>query len=191
MIQVGNVLVSDDVLSKRFVCDLDKCKGACCVEGDLGAPVTEEEIEILEDIYDEVEPYLSEAGKKAVEDQGVVVSDWEGEFSTPTINGRECAYAIYDDKNILKCGIEEAYSDGKIEWQKPISCHLYPIRVQKLQEIDALNYDSWSICSPACALGEELKVEVYKFLKGPLTRKYGAEWYEELVRVVEAKPDSI
>lgn len=186
MIEVGKVLVSDDVLKKRFVCDLDKCKGACCVEGDLGAPVNEDEIEILEDIYDEVEPYLSEAGRKEIEKQGVVVSDWEGEFSTPTINGKECTYAIYDEKNILKCGIEQAYLDKKIEWQKPISCHLYPIRVSKLQDIDALNYDSWSICSPACALGEELKVEVYKFLKGPLTRKYGQEWYEELVRVVDA-----
>ncbi len=186
MIEVGKVLVSDDVISKRFVCDLSKCKGACCVEGDLGAPVDEDEIEKLEDVYDEVAPYLTEEGRKVVEKEGVVVNDWEGEFSTPTINGRECVYAIYDNEGILKCGIEQAYLDGKINWRKPISCYLYPIRITKLQNVDALNYDVWSICAPACDLGESLKVEVYKFLKEPLIKKYGEEWYRELELKIES-----
>lgn len=178
--------MSDDVIEKEFVCNLDKCKGACCVEGDYGAPLDEDELEILKKVYPKVKPYLSKEGIKAIEEQGTHVLDDDGDLSTPTIKGRECAYAIYDEKNILKCGIEQAHKDGKIAWKKPISCHLYPIRITKKKNFEALNYHKWNICSPACSLGKELQVPVYKFLKDPLIRKYGEAWYTELSEVVEA-----
>ena len=186
MIELNGILVSEDVIDKKFVCDLEKCKGACCVEGDLGAPLELDELEILEEIYDKVKPYLSEEGKQAIEEQGLYVDDFEGDFSTPTIDDRECAYAIYDENKILKCGIEQAFNDGEIDYKKPISCHLYPIRLTKGKALEAINYDKWSICSDACTLGERLKVPVYQFLKEPLIRKYGEAWYDELCKVAEA-----
>ena len=180
MIEIGKTLITDDVIREQFVCDLTKCKGACCVEGDLGAPLEKKETEILEDIYSEVEPYLMEEGKEAIQEQGTFVLDEFDEFSTPLINGKECAYVFYDENKHLKCGIEQAYLDGKIDYHKPISCHLYPVRIQKLVDLTAVNYDRWSICADACTLGKELKVPVYKFLKEPLIRKFGATWYSEL-----------
>jgi hypothetical protein len=185
MIQVGQVLVSDDIKEKEFVCNLEKCKGACCVEGDFGAPLEDDELPVLREIYEQVKPYLSEAGIKAIERQGIYVLDDDGDFSTPTIGGRECAYSIYDEKGVLKCGIEQAYLDGKITWKKPISCHLYPIRITKKKNFEAVNYHKWSICSPACALGKELQVPLYKFLKEALVRKYGQAWYDELTALIE------
>ena len=188
MLKVGEVLVSDDIRDREFVCNLEKCKGACCVEGDSGAPLEESERQILEDIYPAVKPYLTPKGIKAIEKQGKHVIDEDGDRCTPVIDGKECAYAVYDKKGILKCGIEQAYLDGKIPWKKPISCHLYPIRVTTKKNFEALNYHKWHICSPACALGKELRVPVYKFLKEPLTRKYGPEWYSELEKAIEVKP---
>lgn len=185
MIQVGQVLVSDDIKEKEFVCNLEKCKGACCVEGDFGAPLEDDELPVLREIYEQVKPYLSETGIKAIERQGTYVLDDDGDFSTPTIGGRECAYSIYDEKGVLKCGIEQAYLDGKITWKKPISCHLYPIRITKKKNFEAVNYHKWSICSPACALGKELQVPLYKFLKEALVRKYGQAWYDELTALIE------
>lgn len=185
MIEFGKVILSDDVKEKFFVCNLQKCKGACCVEGDLGAPLEPEELDVLDEIYDEVEPYLTEAGKEAILQQGTYILDEDDEYSTPTIKGKECAYAIYDNKGVLKCGIEQAYLDGKIGFRKPISCHLYPIRIVKYDDFDAINYDRWSICSPACSLGAELQVPIYKFLKDALIRKYGEEWYNGLVEIIE------
>jgi hypothetical protein len=188
MIKVGEVLVSDDIRDKEFVCNLTKCKGACCVEGDFGAPLEESELAILEEIYPKVKPYLSPEGIKSIEKQGVHTVDDDGELCTPIIDGRECVYAIYDKNKILKCGIEEAYNDGKIGWKKPISCHLYPIRITKKKDFEAVNYNKWYICSPACALGKELQVPLYKFLKDPLIRKYGEQWYGQLVEVIETTP---
>ncbi|MTI22703.1 DUF3109 family protein [Fulvivirga sp. RKSG066] len=185
MIELGKVILSDDIKEKFFVCDLNKCKGACCVEGDLGAPLEKDELPIMEEIYEKVKPYLTEEGKAAIEEQGTYILDEDGDYSTPTIGGKECAYAIYDEKGILKCGIEEAYNDGLVDYKKPISCHLYPIRAQKYDEFEALNYDQWDICSPACDLGQQLSLPVYKFLKDALTRKYGEEWYQELCKVIE------
>ncbi|HBH24946.1 MAG TPA: DUF3109 domain-containing protein [Cytophagales bacterium] len=180
MITIDNTIISDDLAESFFVCNLEKCKGACCVEGDLGAPLEKEELRNLEEIYEKVEPYLSEEGKQAIREQGLYIYDDEGDFSTPTVGGRECAYAIYDERGILKCGIEQAYNDGKTDFKKPISCHLYPVRITKYEQYDAVNYDRWEICAPACNFGKSLNVPLFEFLKGALTRKYGKKWYEEL-----------
>jgi hypothetical protein len=188
MMKIGEILVSDDIRDKEFVCNLEKCKGACCVEGDFGAPLSKEEIPILDEIYPKIKKYLSPEGIKEIEKHGTHVVDDDGELCTPVIGGRECVYAIYDKKGILKCGIEEAYNDGVVDWKKPISCHLYPIRVTQKKNFEALNYHKWHICSPACALGKELQVPVYKFLKGPLVRKYGEAWYKELEDTIEQHP---
>lgn len=187
MILVDNAVISDDIKEQFFVCDLDKCKGACCVEGDLGAPLEVHELKELEAAYEAVKPYLSAEGVAAIEKGGLYIKDFEGDYSTTTIGGKECAFAIYDEKGILKCGIEQAYFDGKTTFRKPVSCHLYPIRITKYDHYDALNYDRWDICSAACTLGQKLGVPVYKFLKEALIRKYGAAWYEELVTEIEAK----
>lgn len=191
MIEVGRVLVSDDVIAEQFVCDLTKCKGACCVEGDLGAPLLEEELEKIDEVIDIVKPYLSKEAVDVLEKEGGYVLDEDGDFSTTTIDGKECAFALYDEKGILKCGIEQAHKDGKTDFKKPISCHLYPIRTVKLPEFDALNYDRWSICAPACDLGKQLKVPVYQFLKESLVRKYGEGWYLELEEKVKAGKNTI
>lgn len=185
MLEVDGILVSSEVLDEKFVCDLSACKGACCVEGDLGAPLAREETEILKREYPNIEPYLSEAGKAVIEAQGTSVLDWEGEYSTPTIGNRECAYAIYDQQGILKCGIEQAWKGGRTDYQKPVSCHLYPVRVLRLTEGEALNYDRWSICDAARVCGKNLKVPVYKFTKDALIRAYGAEWYAKLEEAAE------
>jgi hypothetical protein len=185
MIKVGEVLVSDDIKDVEFVCHLEKCKGACCVEGDLGAPLDADELEKMHQIQDAVKPYLSKEGIKSIEEQGPYILDEDGDYSTPTIGGKECAYAIYDDKRVLKCGIEQAYLDGKIDFRKPISCHLYPIRITKKKDLEAVNYHQWKICSPACSYGKSLQVPLYKFLKDPLIRKYGADWYDALVKAIE------
>jgi hypothetical protein len=188
MMKVGEVLVSDDVKTVEFVCHLEKCKGACCVEGELGAPLEEGELPVMNEIQEAVAPYLTPEGRKAIAEQGPYILDEDGDYSTPTIGGRECAYALYDERGILKCGIEQAYLDGKVGFRKPISCHLYPIRITKKKDFEALNYHKWSICSAACAYGKSLQVQLYKFLKDPLVRKYGEDWYRQLVTAIEENP---
>ncbi|MBK6977232.1 MAG: DUF3109 family protein [Cytophagaceae bacterium] len=188
MILIDDTCISDDVAEQFFVCNLEKCKGACCVEGDLGAPLEGVELQVLEEIYEKVKPYLSKEGIEAIEAQGKYIKDWEGDYSTTTIDEKECAYAIYDENKVLKCGIEQAYNDGVIDFKKPISCHLYPIRITKYEHYNAINYDRWSICSDACSLGEKLGVPVYQFLKEPLIRAYGEEWYQQLEQeIIDAK----
>lgn len=155
------------------------------MEGDLGAPLEGDELAILEKNYDKIKPYMSGAGQQAVEEQGLYIIDFEGDYSTPTIGNRECAYALYDENKTLKCAIEQAYLAGDIDWKKPISCHLYPIRITKYDGFEALNYDRWGICSAACSFGEDLGVRVYQFLKEPLIRKYGSAWYGELAKLMD------
>ena len=188
MILVEKAVISDDIKENFFVCDLDKCKGACCVEGDAGAPLEDEETIILEEIYPQVKDYLTQEGREAIEAQGTWVIDRDGDKGTPTIgNNGACAYSITDEKGVLKCGIEQASREGKTDFKKPISCHLYPIRITKYDDFDALNYDRWHICDAACVLGNKLGVPIYKFLKEALIRKYGKEWYAELVREIEGE----
>jgi len=190
VILIDNTCISDDIEDQLFVCNLDKCMGACCVEGDSGAPLDPEELPILKSIYSQVEPYLTEEGKKVIAEEGTYTTDFDGDYVTPVINGRECAYAIYDERKILKCGIEQAYNDGKIDYKKPISCHLYPIRVTKYEQYHALNYDRWEICSPACSFGQELGVPLYQFLKEPLIRAYGPKWYKELTQEIDERKEA-
>ncbi len=186
MIAIDNVLVSDDVVEKQFVCDLNKCKGGCCEDGDAGAPLEKDELEILNEIYEVVKPYLTKEGIKEIETRGRYNYDREYGWVTPTINGSMCAYGLRDKNGIIKCGIEQAYYDGKISWKKPISCHLYPIRVKKSKEYEMLNYEPREdMCNPACVLGEKLKVPTYVFLKEPLIRKYGEDFYGVLEQVAQ------
>ncbi len=180
MVQIDNVLLSDDIIDQFFICNIEKCKGACCVEGDSGAPLEHKEIQILEDILPLVLPYMSEKGKETVAQKGTFEKDSDGDFVTTTIDNRECVFAFYDEQKKLHCAIEKAFLEGKTDFQKPISCHLYPIRAQNFGESTILNYDRWSICSSACELGSKNKVKVYQFLEKPLIRKFGSEWYENL-----------
>ena len=180
MFQIGKTIVTDDLFEKEFVCNLKACKGICCVEGDSGAPLLEEEKAILDQIYPMVKSYLKPEGITAIEQQGKYVLDVEGELTTPLVRGKECAYVTQDKDGTYLCGIEQAYNAGKIAWQKPISCHLYPVRVKDYVEFQAVNYNRWDICSSACELGRQLQVPLYQFLKEPLIRKFGEDWYGEI-----------
>ena len=179
MFQIGNTIVSDEIIENEFVCNLSACKGQCCIDGDAGAPLLKDEIEIFDKIYDTVKPYLRPEGIQAIEEQGKWVIGADGEYETTLVNGSECAYVIFDGDTVL-CGIEQAYNEGLIDYKKPISCHLYPIRIKEYSQFSAVNYHRWHICDDACTLGKELEVPVYKFLKAPLIRKYGEDWYNEL-----------
>ncbi len=185
MFQISNTLISEEILENDFVCNLSACKGACCVEGQSGAPLEEEETKILQDSYEKVKPYLRKEGIEAIEAQGPFVKGLDGEWETPLVNDKECAYVTFDNKGIAKCGLEEAYNTGATDWKKPISCHLYPIRTRKYSAFTAVNYHKWAICDPACSLGEELKVPIYKFVKEALVRKFGQVWYNELELVAK------
>jgi len=184
MIQVDDKIISLDVFEKHFVCDLNACKGACCVEGDSGAPLLKGEEKILDDIYEKVKPYMRAEGITEIENQGVAVFDADGDLTTPLVNNRECAFVI-DEKGISKCSIEKAYYAGEVDFKKPISCHLFPIRIKEYRDFDAVNYEEIKICKPACKCGSELEVPVYAFLKEPLIRKYGEAWYNKLLKTVK------
>lgn len=188
MYAIGSILVSDDVTDKQFACDLNACKGACCWEGDFGAPLEHEELAILEEIYPKVEPLLTEEGKAAIAAQGFYTENKQfGGQDTPLVENRACAYMGLNETGMAYCTIERAYNEGLINWKKPISCHLYPIRVKTKPEanFEALNYDRWEICSAACTKGKREKIRVYEFAKPALIRKYGQAWYDELAAAVE------
>lgn len=180
MFQLGKILVSEEIIENNFVCNLSACKGACCVDGDAGAPLEEEETEILVDIYSKVKPFLRPEGIRAIEEQGAFIKGEDGEWETPLVNKSECAYVIFSEGGIAKCGLEEAYEKGATKWKKPVSCHLYPIRVKEYSQLTAVNYHKWQLCDPACQLGESLQVPIYKFVKEGLIRKFGEKWYNEL-----------
>ena len=179
MIQIGDTLCSIEIFVEKFVCDLSACKGACCVEGDGGAPLSIEEAQKLQDILPDIWEYLDPKGQQVLKEKGAYIKAADGDLETPLLKGAECAYLIYDENNIAKCGIEAAHKAGATDFKKPVSCHLYPIRESEISIGLALNYHRWGICSPACSLGEELKVPVFKFLKDALIRKHGEDWYEE------------
>lgn len=184
MIEIGNVIVSLDIIEKKFLCDISKCHGICCEEGDSGAPLEVEEEAILQKVYPKVKPFLRDEGIRAIEEQGVAVVDSDGDLVTPLREGKECAFTIYE-KGMALCGIEKAYELGIVDFKKPISCALYPIRARKYSQFEGLNYDIQPICNAARVLGEQKGLPVYKFLKGPLVLKYGEDWYEELEQVAE------
>jgi len=184
MIAIDNILVSDEIVEKQFVCDLVKCKGGCCEDGDAGAPLEINELDELIHNYETVKPYLTEAGIQSIEQHGKYVYDKEFGWVTPTIKGEMCAYGFRDENGIIKCGIEKAYNEGKIQWKKPVSCHLFPIRVNKSKEDPDLEYMNYEprpdLCKAACRLGKRLQVPVYVFLKESIIRKYGEEFYKSL-----------
>ena len=183
MIAIDNILVSDEVVSEQFVCDLNKCKGGCCEDGDSGAPLTNEELEYLSDFIEEIKPYLTPEGLKVLDKDGLYRYDQEFGWVTPTIEGQMCAYGFRDPQGIIKCGIEQAWLDKKISWKKPISCHLFPVKItkSKRQNQEYVNYEPrQDLCKAACKLGKQFKVPVYIFLKEALIRKYGPDFYATL-----------
>ena len=179
MIQIGDKIISRDLFENHFICDLKKCEGNCCVFGDSGAPLEDDEPELIEDNLDDIKPYMRAEGLRAVDEKGGWVIDNDGDKVTPLVGWEECAFVVFDN-DIARCAIEMAYEDGAIPFQKPVSCHLYPIRVNKLKNGIALNYHRWSICEPARLLGKKEGVPVFRFLKDPITRVYGEEFYNEL-----------
>jgi len=187
LIVVDNIIVSDDVVETKFICDLNKCKGGCCEEGDAGAPLDEDELDIILEMYEKIKPYMTEASIREVEKKGKYLYNKEFGWVTPTLgNDKEiCVYGTRDEKGIIKCAFEQAYYDGVIPWKKPISCHLFPIIITKGKRggYDRMNYEPREkLCNPACALGKKLEVRTYEFLKEPLVRKYGEGFYLALDR---------
>ena len=183
MFQLGKTVVSEDIIKHDFVCNLNACQGACCVDGDAGAPLEKDETRILKELFPKIKPFLRKEGLRAIEEQGVFITTGNGEFETPLVSGADCAYVNFNDQGIAMCAIEEAYNQGEVNWKKPLSCHLYPVRVKEYSEFSAVNYHRWQICDDACSLGKELQVPIYKFVKEALIRKFGADWYEELEKV--------
>ena len=185
MYQIGDVLISDEVLTERFVCDLENCMGACCIEGDAGAPVDLDEIMQIEDVLPIIWDQLSIPARKVINKQGVAYTDPEGQLVTSIVNNKDCVFTCYDEKGCCFCALEKAYREGKTRFYKPLSCHLYPIRHKKVGDLDALNYHQWEVCKAAVLLGQKKDVRVYEFLKEPLIRKFGEAWYQELTEAVE------
>jgi hypothetical protein len=179
MIIIDNTSVSDDLYLLRFCCNLQRCLGECCVAGDAGAPLEEAEISTLEDDLDTIKPYMTEQGIKTVDERGVFDYDIHGKFVTSLVNDGECVFANFKD-GIAHCAIEKAYSEGKIKFRKPVSCHLYPVRITVYKDFIAVNYEKWNICKPALKQGNKDGVPLYKFLKSALVRKFGIKWYEKL-----------
>jgi hypothetical protein len=180
MIEIDNKLISDDLFSKKFVCDLQSCKGACCVEGDSGAPLTKGEVNQIEADLGKIRPFMRKEGLSAVDEKGVYYIDQDGDHVTTLVKNKECAFVFFDKNNIAKCAIEKASRENHINFNKPISCHLYPIRVKDYKEFQAINVDQWHICKPACKCGEQLNIPVFKFLKQAIIRKWGAEFFKDL-----------
>lgn len=180
MLQIDDTIISLDLLDECFVCDLLHCKGACCIEGDAGAPLEEAEVKLLEELLPVLWDDLSEASRQIIEKQGVSYTDEDGDAVTSIVDGRECVFSYTDEQGICKCAIEKAFREGKTDFYKPISCHLYPVRLQQYKGFTAVNYHRWSLCRCAEHLGQKLQMPVFRFLKEPLLRRFGSEWYEQL-----------
>jgi hypothetical protein len=186
LIVIDKVLVSDQVIEEQFVCDLDKCKGDCCEDGDAGAPLEDEELDRIKECFEAVKPHLTEGGLKEIERTGLYRYDREFGWVTPLVDGGICAYGFRDSKGVIRCAFEEAYEKGLTTWKKPVSCHLYPVKTKRSRYdgYEMMNYEPReTLCSPACLLGRKKKVPVYRFLKESIIRKYGTSFYEALDRV--------
>jgi hypothetical protein len=183
MFQLGDTLVSEDLLKEYFACDLSQCKGACCVEGEAGAPLSAEEAQQLIKDYYAIAPFLSEAGRKAIAAQGTSIVAKDKSLETPLVDGAACAYATFDERGWAHCGIEQAHQAGAVDWKKPISCYLYPVRVKDYSVFTAVNYHRWQICSGGCANGKQMQMPLYRFVAEALRKKFGADWFAELERV--------
>ncbi len=190
MLIVGNTLVSEELIDKCFCCDISQCKGLCCVEGDSGAPVAPEEVADLEEYFPDFKKYMTDEGVAVVENGGTFVFNGDDSFDTPLMESNDaCAFAFFED-GIAKCAIEKCFMNHEIPFRKPISCYLYPIRISKVGDYEALNYNHWNVCKTAVENGNRLQIPVYKFLKDPLIAKYGEEWYSELEEMVNARNQS-
>lgn len=186
MLQIKDKVIAFSLLQEKFVCDLEKCKGACCVHGDAGAPLLQEEISVLSEIYPVIRPYMRSESINAVNIQGTHVFDEDdGEPVTPLLNDKECVYAVFEE-GVARCAIEQAWSDGKISFRKPVSCHLYPIRVKEYDNFTAVNYDRWPICKPAIARGKKLNVPVFYFCRDSVIRRFGESFFRELEIAAES-----
>ncbi len=185
MIEIGNVIISLDIFKENFFCDLSHCKGICCVEGDAGAPVEQDEVEELNEVLPIIWDDLSDAAKKVIEKQGVVYNDIDGDIVTSLVGRKDCVFTCYDEEGICYCAIEKAYREGKTSFYKPISCHLYPLRIDKSGSYEFANYHRWHVCSGALCKGNKENMPLYKFLEAPLIRKYGQEWYDELTKIAD------
>jgi hypothetical protein len=187
MIAIDDIIVSDDLFLVRFCCNLPKCYGACCVEGDAGAPLEEEEISLLEDHIRKIKPYMTDRGKDVISEIGVFDYDAQGKFATPLVRDSECAYCNFSSDGVAWCTIERAYEEGKIGFQKPVSCHLYPVRLLTYDDFEAVNYHKWHVCKSALKHGKNKGVMLYQFLKSSLIRKYGEDWYKKLDQAVQER----
>jgi len=180
MIEIGHTIISRDIIEKYFACNLPACRGACCIEGDSGAPLSEKEAEIIKNEYHLIKDSLPKKNRKEIEKQGFAINDSDGDLVTPLVNNRQCAYSYYDEKGILLCSIEKAFLKGKTNFRKPLSCHLFPIRITEYEKFDAVNYQELDICKPGREYGELHKVRLYQYLKEALIRKYGKKWFQKL-----------
>lgn len=187
MIIIDNVIVTDEFLNARFCCQLARCKGECCIAGDAGAPLDPEEVGIIEENIEEIKPYMRPEGIAAVEKNDVYDYDDEGNMVTQLVNNEECAFVYFHENGTALCAIEKAYNEGKIDFWKPISCHLYPIRLIEKDGFIYVNYHEWSVCVPAKRHGEKEGIPLYKFLKQPLTRRFGEDWYNRLIEQINKK----
>lgn len=186
MLEIGNTLVSLDLAERFFCCDLDACHGECCIEGDAGAPITRAEYDRIKQLLPEIWDEMLPAAKTVVEENGVGYIDEEGDLVTSIVDGRNCAFTCYAPGGLCQCAIEKAYREGRVDFRKPLSCYLYPVRISKYPTFTAVNYHRWKICRPAESLGRKLGIRLYQFLKEPLTERFGKEWYDELCMACEA-----
>ena len=187
MVEIGRALLSIDIFREYFLCDLEKCLGGCCIEGDSGAPLAPGEAETISLSYPYFKNYLSAEHQRVVSENGFTVIDREGDEVTPLVDNRQCAYSFRDETGVLKCAMEKAFEEGRMDFKKPLSCHLFPVRIVSYRKFDAVNYEKIGICRAARECGQKKKVLLYRFLKEPLIRKYGEDWYNELVTIAEDK----